>query len=270
MTALNPGLATLQGLIDLADDPNALFAAMRPLWDAVADGDAHAAFLLGVLLFDGHVGRREVVEGLRLLRLAAGLGHPEALAVLRRVTEDPRDQHAIGHALVYGLGAPADPAAGLAWLRKSADQGRVGAQELLGRCLFDGVGCAADPAEAVRWFRAAAGQGDADAKWALAIAHRDGRGVDADPDAAMAWTRQAAEGGNVSAQYALALALRDGRGVARDPEDAARRMAELVELGHVSATEQLGLMYVDGLGVPHDPQRGIDLLVRAKRDRGFR
>lgn len=269
MPPIDHRTATLGDLIALADWPDDLARAGRALRGDALQGDPDAAFKLAVLFYEGHFGRREVIEGLTFLRQAAAAGHEAAGRMLERVMTSSRDQFVIGHALVYGLGTPADPATGLVWLRKAAGQGMAGAQELLGRCLYGGIGAPADPPEGVAWFRAAAEQGDPDAQWCLARALHEGRGVAADADEAMAWTRRSAEGGNVSAQYALALALRDGAGgLAPDPAEAARRMAELVELGHVSATEQLGLMYVDGVGVPFDPQHGISLLVRAKRDRG--
>lgn len=270
MTVRNHRTATLGDLIALADWPDELATLARALRLDADHGDAEAAFKLAVLHYEGHFGRREVIEGLRLLRQAVLLAHPAACRMLDRITNDPLDQFVIGHALVYGFGAPAAPESGILWLRKSAAQGRAAAQELLGRCLYEGIGAPADPVEAVSWFRAAAEQGDADAQYALALAYREGCGVAADAAEAMAWTRRAAQGGNVSAQYALALALRDGDGIPRDLEDAAQRMAALVELGHVGAAEQLGMMYVDGYGVPHDPQHGISLLVKARRDRGWR
>ncbi len=268
MSIQNDQGMTLDDLLSFRESPESFAATARALRRDADQGGAHAQFLLAVLLYEGHVGRREVLDGLALLRASAAQGHPAAAEMLARVTTDRRDQFLIGHALIYGFGAPADVPGGLRWVSDAATQGYAAAQELLGQCMLHGLGVAADPEAAIGWLRAAAKQDDNHAQYALYGAFKVGRGVARDEAEAMRWLRRAADGGNVSAAYALALALRDGAGVEQDAADAARRLAELVEFGHVSATEQLGMMYVDGVGVARDVQHGLSLLVRAKRDRG--
>jgi uncharacterized protein len=64
-----------------------------------------------------------------------------------------------------------DHAQGIAWWRKSADQGYALAQYHLGRMYSRGEGVMADPAQATAWFYKAATQGHAAAQFSLGVAY---------------------------------------------------------------------------------------------------
>ena len=116
----------------------------------------------------------------------------------------------------------ADPAAGMQWLRKSAEQRDPQAQNLIGALYFRGKVLARDKTEAVNWFRKAAEQGDAYAQSNLGFCYHKGEGVAKDPREAIKWFRLAARQGEVKAQRRLGLILQAGEGVPQDCAEAAR------------------------------------------------
>ena len=74
----------LAKLLEAAPSPDEVARAARALRVDADAGDAEARLALGLLLYEGHVGRREVIEGLRLIRLAAEQGHAEAAGTVTR------------------------------------------------------------------------------------------------------------------------------------------------------------------------------------------
>lgn len=86
---------------------------------AATHGNAWGEFCLGGLYFDGLAGYpRDQGMALRYFALAADKGHAVA-------------QHDYGWMLVQGRGVPADRDAGVAWLRKAAEQGSEVARDKL-------------------------------------------------------------------------------------------------------------------------------------------
>ena len=53
----------------------------------------------------------------------------------------------------YGFWVAKDHTQALAWYRKAAEHGDIGAREIVGQMYFDGKGVQRDFAEAARWFR---------------------------------------------------------------------------------------------------------------------
>jgi hypothetical protein len=88
---------------------------------------------------------------------------------------DPKAQFELANAYVGGQGVPMNPAKGMEWLRKSADQGYAGAEVTLGALYqqgFKDLPGSPDPHQAAKWFRKAAKQQSKDPKHA-ANAQRD-------------------------------------------------------------------------------------------------
>lgn len=88
---------------------------------------------------------------------------------------DPKAQFDLANAYVGGQGVPMNPAKGMEWLRKSADQGYAGAEVTLGALYqqgFKDLPGSPDPHQAAKWFRKAARQQSKDPKHA-ANAQRD-------------------------------------------------------------------------------------------------
>ena len=88
-------------------------------------------------------------------------GQDQNLADVRQKAEggDPIAQFDLARAYINGKDAAKDPVQGLAWLRKSADQGYFGAEYALAIMYLNGAATLPkDPHEAGKWFRKAAAQ----------------------------------------------------------------------------------------------------------------
>jgi len=88
-------------------------------------------------------------------------GQDQNLADVRQKAEggDPIAQFDLARAYINGKDAAKDPVQGLAWLRKSADQGYFGAEYALAIMYLNGAATLPkDPHEAGQWFRKAAAQ----------------------------------------------------------------------------------------------------------------
>jgi TPR repeat protein len=118
--------------------------------------------------------------------------------------------------LIGGEGGPADPVAGLEWLRKSAGGGFARAQYALGLLYESGDGVARSLADATAWFRKAAEQGYRDAQVSLATQYFLGRGAARDYAEAARWYERAAEQGDTGAAYIVASCYEHGHGVEAD------------------------------------------------------
>lgn len=94
--------------------------------------------------------------------LAAASSQNKDIAVTRQKAErgDPIAQFDLARAYIYGEGGVAiDPKQGLLWLRKSTDQGYVGAEYAMGYIYQTGTeGLPKDQHEAAKWFVKAARQ----------------------------------------------------------------------------------------------------------------
>jgi TPR repeat protein len=123
---------------------------------------------------------------------------PAALAIYLRCAGDghAEAQYIAGHMLLFGDGAPRQPAEGLAWLEKSADQGHLEALRALGTyCCSGDFGVAQDPARSRALFEQAATQNDGFAMMMLGYLHQTGSGGDRNPELAAFWYRKASETG---------------------------------------------------------------------------
>ena len=157
---------------------------------------------------------------------------------------------------IYLTGPDKNVELGMSLLRKSAEQGHVGAAEALGAWLMSGQSGAGDPTEAEAWLRKAAETGTARAQHALAtFLRRYG-----DRDASTAWLRKSANQGYGPAQAELGAQLL--------ADDAT--VAEAVTLLQAAADQQarhgqfmLGVCYETGRGVIQDRGKARDLYERA-------
>jgi len=136
----------------------------------------------------------------RLRDLAAEGGHPVAQEMKGRLClrEQPNAECA------------------LAWLGRSAAQGRAGAMSLLGWAYSTGELVPRDDKRAFAYLMDAARLGDAAAQNNLGQMYETGRGAPANADDAYAWYQRAAEAGLGSAQVNLARSYIEGRGTAPD------------------------------------------------------
>jgi hypothetical protein len=97
-----------------------------------------------------------------VITLASASAQTKDLAATRRKAEggDPIAQFDLARAYIRGEGGvPVDPKEGLRWLRKSTDQGYVGAEYAMGYIYQTGTeGLSKDQHEAAKWFVKAARQ----------------------------------------------------------------------------------------------------------------
>jgi uncharacterized protein len=147
----------------------------------------------------------DYATALRLLSPLAGKG-------------DARAEFDLGFMHAQGWGMPRNPAEGLIWYRKAADQGLPVAQHFLGLAYANGEGVQRDDREAARWFSRSAAQGFSQAQYMLGLANLEGRGVPADIVQGYVLIVLAGQGGVRSAgRVAQNLALtEEQRGRARD------------------------------------------------------
>lgn len=127
-------------------------------------------------------GFSDPAEGIRLLRVAAGLGDAEACFL-------------IGQAYKEGVHLPLDPVASTAWIRIAGDFGLARAENAYALNLMSGYGVASNPAEAVTWFKRAAERGLPEAMLNLATLYEQGAGITADPALAHRFYTAAVEAG---------------------------------------------------------------------------
>ncbi|MEJ0010371.1 MAG: tetratricopeptide repeat protein [Alphaproteobacteria bacterium] len=96
-----------------------------------------------------------------------------------------------------------DPAAGVPWLRKAADQGAVCGLYNLGVAYQEGNGVPKNMPEAIRLWQEAADKGFVHAQYNLAVVYRDGVGVKKDKAQAIHWFQLAADQGDDESQDQL-------------------------------------------------------------------
>lgn len=92
-----------------------------------------------------------------------------------------------------GSGGPNDRLRQMAFegVKRSAEQGNVGAQLKVARAYQQGEIVKANPEEALKWFRKAAENGSMDAQYAMGDAYKSGSGVPQDNAEALKWYRMA-------------------------------------------------------------------------------
>lgn len=138
--------------------------------------------------------RGDLGDAIRLYREAAELGHApaqsklayvldkaeeneEAVAWYRKAAEqgDAAGQFGLGQMISIGEGAEKDPAAGLVWIRRAADQGLLPAIVAAARMLEEGEPkTLRDPKAAVDLWRRAAALGEHGAMRRLVAVYRNG------------------------------------------------------------------------------------------------
>ncbi len=235
-------------------------AAFRWFYEAGKQDDPDALYRLGVCCEQAVGTERDMEKALFCWGKAAKLGHAES-------------QYRVGETAITEFGESDD---GIAWLRRSAEQGNPFAMRFLG-FVFEGK----DKAESDAWYRKAAEtlykaakQGDPRAQHDLAGLYRDGLGVPKDPAEADKWFvlaaknyRAAAEQGDPKAQCQLGRFCMKGVGVEKDEAEGVRWLRAAAEQGYMKGKALLGLAYFEGRGVKKDEAEGVRWL-RAAAEQG--
>lgn len=244
--------------------------ALQALTNAAEHGNARAQYLLGTGYADGSLGSTNILLARRWLGKAIASGMIEALRpyvalqqsgdlsgiastaeLAKNATAgDASAQHAYAVRLLTGQQVKADPASGLAWLRKSADLGYPDAQYDLGIQLSRSDD--PDYAQALQWLQRAAASGHARAQYAIGQMKAEGLGVEKNEREAVRWYRQAADSGLATAEYAMGYATSEGAGIQKDDPDAMDWFRKAAQHGHAEAAFRISTMYANEEGVGKD------------------
>jgi TPR repeat protein len=223
----------------------ALGEARRLLEQAAADGSAHAALELGLMLTTGRGGPVETARGMAWIVSAAEADLASAKVLLG------------GSLLTH----PTRAAEGIAWLRRAAAAQEWTAFWLLGMAHLGGFGVARDPAQARLLLQTAAHGGVAEAQLELARLFAAGVGGVRDAAVAMRWERSAAEAGHPAACMRVAeRALAQPGGVAL----ALPWLERAADGGIAAAAARLAELYLAGHELPYDPHAAERWMARAK------
>jgi len=109
-------------------------------------------------------------------------------------------QYKLGLMYIEGEVSQRDPAEGLDWLRRAAEQDHLIAQLKLADLLYKGIQLDRDYAESARWYHKAAKQGDPTAQYILANMYKKGVGIGKNIREAHKWYRAAAKQGHAKAK----------------------------------------------------------------------
>jgi TPR repeat protein len=104
----------------------------------------------------------------------------------------------------------------LAKFRSAAQQGILGAADLVGTMYYEGLGVIQDYKVAYSWYDLAAKQGFALSQFSVAFMYYNGQGVAQNYKEALRWFHRAARQGNVRAQQSLGAMYFNGEGVSQD------------------------------------------------------
>jgi TPR repeat protein len=163
----------------------------------------------------------------------------------------------------YG-GVARNDAQALAWFRKAAEAGHAGAATAVGEALLFGHGVPAQPAEALRWLRVGAEGGEprAQLQWGVALLKGEG-GIATDTAAGRRWLDAAVQGGERHAQWLAGSERRQGGLWPKDPAEARRLLALAAAQQQAQALAELAEMHVAGEGGPRDLAEGRRLFAAA-------
>ncbi|HBP21902.1 MAG TPA: hypothetical protein DEA08_29475 [Planctomycetes bacterium] len=188
--------------------------------EAARRGDTNAmAKVAEQLLFDPRQRPETTGSALRYATIAALCGNLNGMIL-------------VGRALIFGRGLPANPGAGIQWLRFGVQAKHPLALGVLAECV------------------------------------RNGRGVQKDAAKARALHQEALKRGYGESAFWLGTMLFQGEGGPADPEGAARLFDQLARRGHPVAMAWLGDLYRSGKGVPQDLRRAAALYQQSAK-RGY-
>lgn len=141
LCASAPARADLDTGLTLFEQGN-YSAALSALLPEAEAGNAHAQYVVGIVLAQGYVAAADPPAGADWLRRAAEQGYVQAQVELARMYRT-------------GDGVPEDPAEMVKWYRRAAQQGDVGAQLFIADAYAYGHGVTPDLIEAYAWYEIA-------------------------------------------------------------------------------------------------------------------
>jgi len=259
---------TTQDALDAYKDKD--YATARRICAELADGDAHARYLLGMMISFGEGGPEDPATAAGHYRLAADAGHAVAA-------------FGLGALYALGRGVEKDFVQAMSWYQRAAELGDVDALAKIGLMHANGEGVPKDLAQARQWWQRAADRGQAEAMRCLGqlTAAGDG-GLDKDAGAAADWFLKAhdagdehafrmlarlrpqlelsGETGSGSAQNALGILLLFG---VKDAAASAPWFERAAAQDRPESLRLLGYLYASGQGVEKDEAHAAELYRRA-------
>lgn len=206
---------------------------------AAENGDDHAQMVLGGLLATGDGVAKNDVAALEWFKKAADSGNGQGLAVLGELT-----------ALGWG-GLKRDEVAAARLTEKAALEGLVFAQAEWGSMLMEGKGVKKDPAKGLSWIAKAAQEGDGRARLKMGMMLL-GQG---ERDAAAKWFEGAAAVGDDEVFSALAAFYGWGDGPVFGESEKLTEVRRYAQRDESEAQQMMGFLYGEGWGAKRDPQK---------------
>ncbi len=217
-------------------------------------GNALSAFNLGRVYYTGFdAAPQDDAKARRWFGEAAKLGHPGAQSQYGRMLKD-------------GEGGPADVAAALDWVKKSADQGDTYGEALYGYYRIKGLhgDNTADLNTAITYLTRAADKGQLVAQVTLGcIVYESRAPLKADLVKGAHYARLAAEQGVALCQESMGNNYLHGLGVPKDYSLAVSWFRKAVAQHNSAAMKILGQMELQGAGLPKDEPAGVALIKQA-------
>lgn len=174
-----------------AYDEGDIYLAFRMWSGLAAQGNADAAFKVGMMYDRGEVVEHDASQAAYWYQQAANAGHPYA-------------QHNLGVAYANGDGVEIDISKAMGWWLQAAEHGNVDSQYNLGIIYAMGsYGIHRDTAKALKYWRRAAQKGDAMAQFNLGTLYANGDKAVRNVCEAMRWLAQSAASGISQASHAL-------------------------------------------------------------------
>jgi hypothetical protein len=173
---------------------------------------------------------------------------------------DPATLFLIGRAMLDGIGGQVDQQAGLDYVKRSAEAGKVEAMRFLGRSYAVGTFGDSNMSLAIEWLAKALRGGDEGSATDLA---RLAGSSEEDAAPAVAVLKEVAETGFVPAMREYGRSLQFGFGVEADPARGADWLRKAAEAGDTNAMKELSRAYASGYGVELSANASTDWLLRA-------
>ena len=177
----------------------------RELASAADDGDAKAAYSVGMRYTQGLGETQNYAVGLDYFETAAKLGLKDA-------------QYMLGMGHYLGRGTSVDYQKARTWLEAAASQGHVAAKQTLGEIYYNGYGVDRAPLLGIYWSLQAAEQGDAQAQYLTGIAYLTGLGSNKSQVEGVEWLARAKQNGDERAAVLLETLNKQLRGASRAPQ----------------------------------------------------
>ena len=235
-------------------------AGRRWLELAANKGSFGAMKNMGILLFNGQLETSDPGEALVWLKRAQAVDETDDVirgAILRLA--EGREQYAVSHSYASGGERP-DPALELMWLQRSAEAGYDTARYDLAMRLICGVGMPASPDRGIAWLRRAGDDGNLVSLVQLFVCATNGLGMAVSATAAReSYARATKECRTAEDKVYMGKLLAESGFATRSCQLYRKAWRE----GCVEAAHLLGLAYLDGLGVECNCRRATRWLERA-------